>query len=97
MSIGLDVARGPTSISYENAADAWPSGSVTETGWGSLPARSQSTILPSLNVTAPNPLGELSDRTNLLPVTCAVDPCSTTVSMRATPPGRFRNCQGGLT
>src|ERR1700674_2874648 len=97
MSIGLDVACGPSSISYAKAADAWPEGSVIEAGLGSFPVRNQSTMFPSLKVTAPNPLGELKDRTNLLPVTCAVEPCSEIVSTRATPPGRFRNCQGGFT
>src|SRR3981189_2171180 len=97
MSIGLYVACGPSSISYANAADAWPDGSVTVTPLGSLPTRSQSTMFPSLNVTAPKPLGELSVRTNLLPVTRAAEPCSEIVSTRATPPGRFRNCQGGFT
>jgi len=74
MSIGLDVACGPSSISYAKAAEAWPDGSVTEPAEGSLPARSQSTMFPSLNVTAPKPLGELSERTNLLPVTRAAAP-----------------------
>src|SRR6202022_856673 len=97
MSIGLDVARGPSSISYAKAAEAWPDGSVTVAGLGSLPTRSQSTMFPSLNVTAPKPLGELSERTNLLPVTRAAEPWSEIVSTRATPPGRLRNCQGGFT
>src|SRR4030081_1340028 len=97
MSIGLDGAGGPSSISSANAADGWPDGSVTVAPLGSLPARSQSTMLPSPNVTAPKPLGELSDRTNLLPVMRAAEPCSEIVSTRATPPGKFKNCQGGFT
>src|SRR5438046_3131072 len=97
MSIGLDVACGPSSSWNANAADACPVGSTTETDTGSFPARNQSTIFPSSNVTTPNPLGDASERTNLLALTRTDDPCREIESTCATPPGRFRNCQGGFT
>src|SRR5437868_14761137 len=97
MSIGLDVAWGPNSSWYANAAEACPVGSTTDTETGSFPIRSQSTMLPSSNDNAPNPLGDASARTNLLPVTRTVEPWREIESIVATPPVRFRNCHGGFT
>jgi hypothetical protein len=54
-------------------------------------------MFPSSNVTAPKPLGDVSEWTNLFPLTFTAEPWSDSVSMRATPPAPFRNCQGGFT